>query len=257
VDLFSGEGAITKHWGLDPSWLSDDQVATHHKIAPAEPIEIVRSAKLQNAISLECPSSCVEVLKGFQLMQFRESYDVLHGRSFDLSTPPSTQCGICRFLEFKFIGDLLDLRLGFKTAMALTLRLRPGSLLCLGPPCSFFIFINLGTSCRTEQEPYGDRSLPHVVLGNMLLGFVHSSVCVVNCTKLKKCSMKNSSWHIPMRLLARACILCLIATVRGAYFTLEQPMSSYARHFPPLKKIVHDIDLYITPCYERVFLPLV
>lgn len=61
MDLFSGEGAITKHWGLDPSWLSDDQVATHHKIAPAEPIEIARSAKLQNAISLECPSSCVEV----------------------------------------------------------------------------------------------------------------------------------------------------------------------------------------------------
>ena len=34
-------------------------------------------------------------------------------------------------------------------------------------------------------------------------------------------------------------------------------MSSYAKYFPPLKKIVHDIDLYITPCYERVFLPLV
>lgn len=48
----------------------------------------------------------------------------------------------------------------------------------LGPPCGSFIFLNLGTSKRSELRPYGDESLPHVELGSLLLGSVVSNL---NC----------------------------------------------------------------------------
>ena len=35
-----------------------------------------------------------------------------------------------------------------------------------------------------------------------------------------------------LRICARALMLCIIATVRGAYMALEQPASSQMKHFP-------------------------
>mmetsp|Transcript_48572 Transcript_48572/g.77286 ORF Transcript_48572/g.77286 Transcript_48572/m.77286 type:complete len:339 (+) Transcript_48572:60-1076(+) len=111
--------------------------------------------------------------------------------------------------------------LGFMLAIRLVLRLRPRGLLSLGPPCGSFVWVNLATSLRTLSEPYGDVTKSHVSLGNLLM--------------------------------ARACILCLIATVRGCFWLLEQPYTSMAKVFPPLRKTVMDIDRYILPCHWRVF----
>ena len=62
--------------------------------------------------------------------------------------------------------------------------------------------------------------------------------------------------RVHLRLMARACLLCLIATVRGAFFVLEQPFSSCAAFFPPLKRIIKDINEFIIPCHSRCFLLL-
>ena len=55
-------------------------------------------------------------------------------------------------------------------ALRLVLRLRPGALLSLGPPCGSFVWCNLATSLRTVLRPLGNVDLPHVVLGNVFLG---------------------------------------------------------------------------------------
>ena len=61
------------------------------------------------------------------------------------------------------------MRMGFSLAMRYTLRLRPGALLVMGPPCSSFVFINQGTAKRSEDVPYGDYNMPPVALGNLCL----------------------------------------------------------------------------------------
>lgn len=60
-------------------------------------------------------------------------------------------------------------RLGFFVALRFVLRLRPGGILSLGPPCGSFIWCNLGTSQRTEESPLGNIDVPSVLLGNLLL----------------------------------------------------------------------------------------
>lgn len=61
-------------------------------------------------------------------------------------------------------------------------------------------------------------------------------------------------FRLLLRLMARATILAIVATIRGAYWNLEQPWSSTARFFPPLVHAVSNIDKYILPCRSRLFL---
>lgn len=61
-------------------------------------------------------------------------------------------------------------RLGFCIALRMVLRLVPGGVLSMGPPCGSFVWVNLATSGRSESNPYGN-ALPHVVIGSMLLGW--------------------------------------------------------------------------------------
>lgn len=63
-----------------------------------------------------------------------------------------------------------QLRLGFVLALRLVLRLRPGGILSMGPPCGSFIWCNLATSLRSLLNPLGNLDLPHVILGNVFLG---------------------------------------------------------------------------------------
>ena len=52
-------------------------------------------------------------------------------------------------------------------AIRYVLRLRPGGILSLGPPCGSFIWCNLATSMRNPDCPLGDVNLQHVALGNL------------------------------------------------------------------------------------------
>ena len=47
---------------------------------------------------------------------------------------------------------------GFAIALQLVLRLLPGGLLSLGPPCASFTWMNIATSKRSTASPYGDTS---------------------------------------------------------------------------------------------------
>ena len=47
------------------------------------------------------------------------------------------------------------LREGFLASIQSILRLREGGLATAGPPCGSFIFLNLGTSLRSKQRPFG------------------------------------------------------------------------------------------------------
>lgn len=60
--------------------------------------------------------------------------------------------------------------------------------------------------------------------------------------------------HREPRCMARSCLLALLATVRGAYFVLEQPFSSTARFFPALTHSVTYINKLVMPCHNRLFL---
>ena len=57
---------------------------------------------------------------------------------------------------------------GFKSAMALVLRLREGGLLALGPDCSSFTFPNSSRHKRTLHNAVGDLSYFPVGIGNLM-----------------------------------------------------------------------------------------
>ncbi|CAK8993448.1 unnamed protein product [Durusdinium trenchii] len=102
---------------------------------------------------------------------------------------------------------------GFLRAILNVLRCVPDGVLVMGPPCGSFVFMNLGTSRRSEHRPYGDESLPHVEMGSLL------------------CS--------------RALLLLLLATVRGVYTVLEQPGTSTMRYYPDLKAVAAAIQKHL------------
>ena len=60
-------------------------------------------------------------------------------------------------------------RVGFAAAVLNVLRLAPDAVMSMGPPCSSFVFLNLGTSKRSRERPYGDESRSYVNTANMWL----------------------------------------------------------------------------------------
>ncbi|CAK9034090.1 Uncharacterized protein SCF082_LOCUS20749 [Durusdinium trenchii] len=97
------------------------------------------------------------------------------------------------------------MRRGFIRALEHTLRLKELGLLFAGLPCCSFIFLNLATSRRSRETPFGDTLKKYVFDSNVLA--------------------------------ARLLILCAIAVVRGVHWEIEQPGSSTFVHFPYLRWI--------------------
>lgn len=50
-----------------------------------------------------------------------------------------------------------------------TLRLEPGALLTLGPPCGSFVWLNRATSGRSEESPFGNEDRAYVELASLTL----------------------------------------------------------------------------------------
>ena len=66
-------------------------------------------------------------------------------------------------------GFCVLLRSGFKECILHTLRLEPGGLLTLGPPCGSFVWINRATSGRSSTCPYGNEDRAYVELASLTL----------------------------------------------------------------------------------------
>ena len=84
--------------------------------------------------------------------------------------------------------------LGFLNALLLLLRVRPGGGAFSAPVCSTWVYVNRGTSKRSQARPHGDEEREQVRLAN----------CMV----------------------ARCCLLMYVSTARGLLHVLEQPIGS-------------------------------
>ena len=72
------------------------------------------------------------------------------------------------------MGLIPLLRGGFAQAVLGVLRTRPDGLISLGPPCGSFVFINLATSQRSEDCPYGDETKSYVELASLRLSIIQT-----------------------------------------------------------------------------------
>ena len=52
------------------------------------------------------------------------------------------------------------------------LRLKPDSLMHMGPPCTSFVWVNKATHKRSATSPYGDESKAYVSIGSLPLDFI-------------------------------------------------------------------------------------
>ena len=62
------------------------------------------------------------------------------------------------------------LRWGLCSIIRSLLRVKPDGLMLGGPPCGSYVFINRGTSKRSQWRHFGDCSLKYVRDANMILG---------------------------------------------------------------------------------------
>ena len=65
-----------------------------------------------------------------------------------------------------------NLRAGFFKLVQKVLRVAEGGLLHGGPPCSSFVWMNAGTSCRSKEMPEGRKNVKSVQRANANLGEV-------------------------------------------------------------------------------------
>ena len=72
------------------------------------------------------------------------------------------------------MGPIPLLRGGFAQAVLGVLRTRTDGLISLGPPCGSFVFINLATSQRSEDCPYGDETKSYVELASLRLSIIQT-----------------------------------------------------------------------------------
>lgn len=95
---------------------------------------------------------------------------------------------------------------GFRIAMDMTTRLRPGGLILAGPPCSLWTFMSSSVHKRNDACPEGDTGNRKVRMSNLL---VSNLVTVLQ--------------H---------------ATARGVYWIVEQPMTSRMWSWPPMAALL-------------------
>ena len=107
--------------------------------------------------------------------------------------------------QLGFIGAAMDLRVnpnhdlmtqaGFLVTLKLLSRIRPGGLFWAAPPCSSWVFLNMGTSGRRAYREAGAWET-------------------------------NAKIKCQNALAARVAALCFLASTRGVWWLVEQPSSS-------------------------------
>ena len=83
------------------------------------------------------------------------------------------------------IGPIVLLRGGFAQAVLGVLRTKADGLISLGPPCGSFVFINLATSQRSEDCPYGDENKRYVELASLKLSRIAQQSCLALANLVK------------------------------------------------------------------------
>jgi hypothetical protein len=96
---------------------------------------------------------------------------------------------------------------GLRYAILSVLTTQEGADLWAGIVCSSWVWIGSGTTKRTRAEPgiWGDERVPSVVAGN--------------------------------RLAIRVAAMCLLTSLTGGKWCVEQPISSVLWHFPPFERL--------------------
>ena len=90
--------------------------------------------------------------------------------------------------------------LGFLHAVKFALKLRRGAQCVLAPVCSSWVWLNRGTSGRSELTPLGNETVPSVRFANLVV--------------------------------SRVALLLYILSSKCVFWILEQPVSSLMEHYP-------------------------
>ena len=135
------------------------------------------------------------------------------------------------------------------------MRLKEGGLLCCGPPCSSFVFLNSYTHGRTKTKPFGFAAVrSYVRLANQNLVKLNTVPIYYEIqTQLwMKCELRLYPIHIfeslvaKLRITTRMILLWMVATVRYAFVLAEQPGTSCMLWFPYLlffKKVLELLNI--------------
>mmetsp|Transcript_79355 Transcript_79355/g.125158 ORF Transcript_79355/g.125158 Transcript_79355/m.125158 type:complete len:346 (-) Transcript_79355:158-1195(-) len=110
---------------------------------------------------------------------------------------------------------------GLCQAILYTLRAKPNSLALGGPPCGSFVWINLSTSGRSRDDPFGNCDRQYVASAN--------------------------------KLTARWTLLLLLCAIRSVFTLTEQPSSSMMFLLPYFKFLVKALKR-INILWHRIFL---
>ena len=110
---------------------------------------------------------------------------------------------------------------GFLRALNLVMRLRPGGLLAMAPPCSSFVYMNSSKCKRTAANHYrGDENYKPVAVGNLIAEI--------------------------------AAFFLLLAHVRRVEACVENPPPSHMWQFPVMKEVIYSLRMSAV-CTARCF----
>jgi len=110
---------------------------------------------------------------------------------------------------------------GFCNTIHMCLRVKPGSVNVFAPVCSSWVWVNRGTSGRSEARPLGRWWLPSVANGN--------------------------------GMVTRVIVLLLIIHVRGGLFVIEQPASSLMHRHPRFQYLMSILSVFKAFVYMGSF----
>ena len=132
-----------------------------------------------------------------------------------------------------------SLRSGLLLAIRETLRVRESGLLCAGPPCGSFVFLNMATSGRSKRRPFGN-SWAYVKQANRKLGLHRCKTWFVcswvsrGLSEIKSNIANTAQLYRDLRITCRLILILMLATVRCVWTMVEQPGSTTMLYFPYL-----------------------
>lgn len=172
----------------------------------------MESSRLAAACSIISPT-CVQ-FPGFRVSGCTGLRPAFYDRSLEKTHDiSSTWPGFLQFWTVSLASILLPsaalelLRTGFLICLQYILRMKPGSLLFAGVPCSGHVWISQGSTGKSKENPRGNTS--------------------------KKCARDAN------RIACRFSLAALLATVRQVLWMVEQPGSSVLPYLHYIAYLLH------------------
>lgn len=141
------------------------------------------------------------------------------------------------------------LRRGFLKLLQHCLRLREGSLVHCGPPCSTWVWVNRHSSKRSKDCPEGDSDVPSVASSNESLDSnsinlnlrgkkfpnKHKEKTIYEIyykyIQLERVGVLQTLLPSYPRITCRVALLVLLALSRCCHILIEQPRTSLMPHY--------------------------